>query len=444
MKDIRGLLGFLTTYSRLAEGNVEDAELFSAYSFLRKYAVGKLPSEKYHGKVEASETLKGRVPEGSETGKIEDPFPLAKHFTSETPTRLDAALAVDAFVHKAHSFNSDILGEAFGCDLALASDVALPLFDFFAKTTPVNPIRKQVRGYTSAEWLGELLILKEDKPLIIAGYASVEMVDKEKHLIPRSVLDKAFTTFMSHEGRENLNFAHTNIQVGRILKEWTSPTGKRYTSGVDDKGLFVVAEVYPDTTVGKRVVEAMKKGELTAFSISGLGKNVVQKNGYKEVQELELYEITACEQPVNQGAYFKLIKSVGSSLEGVFQRTIPLGWTVKVDKEVMLPFDYKCPWLERVLKAKIGSHPEMYGTYALELSPFRRILNGVRLSDCELALAGDSLLIKHSKSDPLGLTLYRCVKKSLSSDLQRSVKFLFNSQSSETSRPLFYLSARKM
>jgi len=383
-----------------------------------------------------------------------------KHFEAESPSRLDAAIAIDAFVHKAHAEDSDILGEAFGCDLDLAADISLPLFDYLARENFANPVRKQVRGYEASELSPGLILLKADEPLIIAGYASVEMIDREKHLISREVLDKAFKEFMSREGRRNCMIAHSNVQVGEILDSWTSPrTGETYTSGVDDKGLFVVAKVFADTVISKRVAGEITKGTLSAFSISGLARNVVSKNGYKDVRDLELAEITICETPVNPGAYFKLVKSRGVSIEQVanaFQKSIPLNWHVKVDGSVESFLGLKGEWLERALKMQIGRYPMLHGEYELVLSPYHKLPEGVRLSDYSVSLVGGvakqgfsthdcDLLIRHSKSSTLGSVIYSRVSKMLPNELRKSVRFVFDSEGPHSERhvPLLCLVAKR-
>ncbi len=49
--------------------------------------------------------------------------------------------------------------------------------------------------------------------LVVAGYASVEMVDKQGDLITRSALKDAFGKFMKADGFRNVQLAHSNIQV---------------------------------------------------------------------------------------------------------------------------------------------------------------------------------------------------------------------------------------
>ena len=59
-----------------------------------------------------------------------------------------------------------------------------------------------------------VLLKGTGEDLIVAGYASVEMVDKQGDLITRSALKDAFGKFMKANGYRNVQLAHSNIQVG--------------------------------------------------------------------------------------------------------------------------------------------------------------------------------------------------------------------------------------
>jgi len=152
-------------------------------------------------------------------------------------------------------------------------------------------------------------ILKSEKSrFIIAGYASVDVVDKDNERITPEALKEAFEKMMKRKSRRNLMLHHQNIQIGEILPKYVDKNGKVWKSGVDDKGLFIVAEVFDDTITGREVIEKMKKGELMSFSIGGRvlpGGREVKCDGDKcwtEIVKLELYEVTSCEQGKNPKA----------------------------------------------------------------------------------------------------------------------------------------------
>ena len=89
-----------------------------------------------------------------------------------------------------------------------------------------------------------IAIVKSSSDLIIAGYASVEMVDKQGDLITRGALKDAFGNFMKADGFRNVQLAHSNIQVGEVIKAYTDSEGRLWKSGVDDAGMFVVIILY--------------------------------------------------------------------------------------------------------------------------------------------------------------------------------------------------------
>ena len=55
-------------------------------------------------------------------------------------------------------------------------------------------------------------ILKGANDLVVAGYASVEVVDKQGDVITKEALENAFQKFMEHPSYRNVQLAHSNIQ----------------------------------------------------------------------------------------------------------------------------------------------------------------------------------------------------------------------------------------
>ena len=73
-------------------------------------------------------------------------------------------------------------------------------------------------------------LLKAGSDLIVAGYASVELVDKQGDLITRSALKDAFKKFMSDPKYRNVQLAHSNIQVGEVISNYTDNQGRLWKS----------------------------------------------------------------------------------------------------------------------------------------------------------------------------------------------------------------------
>ena len=156
-------------------------------------------------------------------------------------------------------------------------------------------------------------ILKSSRDLVIAGYASVEMVDKQGDLITRGALKDAFGNFMKAHDYRNVQLAHSNIQVGSVIPEYTDSTGRVWKSSVDDAGMFVVIKLRDDIEKAREVANEIRKGNLKGFSIGGqafkrINKSDTKHGNYTEISKLELHEVTICEKGINPEATFRILK----------------------------------------------------------------------------------------------------------------------------------------
>jgi len=151
------------------------------------------------------------------------------------------------------------------------------------------------------------------EPMVVGGPASVELVDREGHLITTKALAKAFDLYMANFRTRNAMVLHSDVQVGWALPAYISKAGNIYKSGVDPDGLFFITELRDDTRIAKRVMEQIKEGKLKSYSIAGSATKTqnIQKGmeTYMQVDDMELAEVTVCEKGVNQGANFDILKS---------------------------------------------------------------------------------------------------------------------------------------
>ena len=155
--------------------------------------------------------------------------------------------------------------------------------------------------------------ISDDDKLVIGGPASIELVDREGHLITTDALAKAFDKYMDNFRTRNAMVLHSDVQVGWALPAYISKGGQIYKSGVSGKGLFFITELRNDTKIAKKVAEQIHSGKLKSYSIAGsaIKTQNIQKGlqDIMQVDELELAEVTVCEKGVNQGASFDIIKS---------------------------------------------------------------------------------------------------------------------------------------
>ena len=174
---------------------------------------------------------------------------------------------------------------------------------------------------------GTISLLKSNNDLVIAGYASVEMVDKQGDLITTGALKGAFDNFMKADGFRNVQLAHSNIQVGSVIPQYTDSSGRLWKSGVDDAGLFVVIQVRDDIEKAREVANEIRKGALRGFSIGGQAFKRMRKadsehGDYTEISKLELHEVTICEKGISPEATFRILKEDTTMTENTDMNTM--------------------------------------------------------------------------------------------------------------------------
>jgi len=161
-------------------------------------------------------------------------------------------------------------------------------------------------------------ILKSNDDLMIGGYASIEIVDKQNDLITLKALKESVKKFMEDSKFRNVMTNHSNVQVGEVVDSYRDKNGKLWKSEVDDVGFFVVIKLRDDIEKAKEVGRNIRKGSLRSFSIGGQALQKVKKSHnelgeYNEISKLELHEVTICEKGINPEAKFDILKQdIGS------------------------------------------------------------------------------------------------------------------------------------
>ena len=139
-------------------------------------------------------------------------------------------------------------------------------------------------------------ILKSDK-LVIGGYASIEMVDKQNDLITLEALNDAVKKYMTDPKFRNVMTNHSNVQVGEVIPSHRDKNGRLWKTSVDDVGFFVVIKMREDIEKAREVARDIRSGSMRSFSIGGQAlskrKSTHEEHGeYNEIDKLELHEVT--------------------------------------------------------------------------------------------------------------------------------------------------------
>ena len=163
-----------------------------------------------------------------------------------------------------------------------------------------------------AENNNEFTILKADE-LVIGGYASIEMVDKQNDMITLSALDEAVKQYMGEKKYRNVMSNHSNVQVGEVIEKYRDKNGNLHKTMVDDVGFYVVIKMRDDIEKAKEISRGIRKGTLRSFSIGGQAISKKQRTSdehgeYNEIDRLELHEVTICEKGINPEAKFDILK----------------------------------------------------------------------------------------------------------------------------------------
>ena len=159
----------------------------------------------------------------------------------------------------------------------------------------------------------DFTILKSNADLMIGGYASIEMVDKQNDLITLPALKTAASEFMEKARFRNVMTNHSNVQVGEVVKNYRDKNGRLWKTEVDDVGFFVVIKLRDDIEKAKEIGRGIRKGTLRSFSIGGQAIKKLKKENselgeYNEISKLELHEVTICEKGINPEARFDILK----------------------------------------------------------------------------------------------------------------------------------------
>ncbi len=160
---------------------------------------------------------------------------------------------------------------------------------------------------------GDFRILKSQDDLMIGGYASIEIVDKQNDLITLKALNEAVKKYMEEPKFRNVMTNHSNVQVGEVVESYRDKTGRIWKTEVDDVGFFVVIKLRDDIEKAKEINRGIRKGSLRSFSIGGQALQKVKKSHpelgeFNEISKLELHEVTICEKGINPEAKFDILK----------------------------------------------------------------------------------------------------------------------------------------
>ena len=121
-----------------------------------------------------------------------------------------------------------------------------------------------------AENNAEFSILKSDN-LVIGGYASIEIVDKQNDLITLEALEEAVKKYMTKEKYRNVMSNHSNVQVGEVIEKYRDSNGVLHKTAVDDVGFYVVIKMRDDIEKAKEISRGIRRYHRNRENLRSLG-----------------------------------------------------------------------------------------------------------------------------------------------------------------------------
>ncbi len=177
--------------------------------------------------------------------------------------------------------------------------------DFELVLRPVKTSKKSKKEkslYIPIHLFGNIKIIdKSDGRRIIAGYGNIAVVDSENQIIPTESLKGGLETLLKDPAYANLMIVHRNIQIGKIIEEYGE-----LTTHVDEKGLFIVAELRSDIKTANNIWEQILDGKLNGFSI---GCEVIDDhkecdlsgdNCVEVLDNINIFEVSVCIPPTQK------------------------------------------------------------------------------------------------------------------------------------------------
>ena len=147
------------------------------------------------------------------------------------------------------------------------------------------------------------------KTLVIAGWGNYHVVDREGHMIGLDALRQGLGRFLREPKYANVNIFHSSIQVAELLPDFTDGNGKTWYSHVNDEGFYAVVAFRTDVEVARKAMLEVLKGNLRGFSLSGNSnpdnrtEECINGHCYTVINDVEFYELTLCEVPMNQKSW---------------------------------------------------------------------------------------------------------------------------------------------
>lgn len=148
----------------------------------------------------------------------------------------------------------------------------------------------------------------EGEDLIIEGWATEQIVDRDKEVVEVSTLE-----LEGFKSNPVLLYQHNpDHPIGQVLEIQVKDNPETARPGV-----WVKAKITSGTRLGEEVIRLVKAGVLRAFSIGGKAKQRLRQRGRTLLRGLKLFELSVVSIPANPQALFAISKGLGDYIPQV-------------------------------------------------------------------------------------------------------------------------------
>ena len=161
-------------------------------------------------------------------------------------------------------------------------------------------------------------ISKNDKDRrIVAGFGSLEVIDRQGERITQEAMRIALEKFMAHPEFANTHVMHGNVAVGKVISEYVDKNGEVWKTEVNETGTFIVSEIRPEGQLKRadQTWELIEDGRLKSYSVGGQAispkEQVCNETGacHLVITEMEIHEFSYVDRPAVKGADFMIVKN---------------------------------------------------------------------------------------------------------------------------------------
>ncbi len=207
------------------------------------------------------------------------------------------------------------------------------------------------------------ILIVEESDRRFEAWGAVNVIDRVGELVPVEQVEKLMPIYMKRGGI--LMDSHSGRHVGRVEK-WE----KRFNEKVKADGIYLFGCIYKDLKIDDAIWNFIKSGTYKGISIGGqdFGKKMScdQSRCFNEIEDMEFWEFSIVENPMNKAAWLTTFNKLAKSDEP--EPKLMKSWKTR-EKLADLEHEQWCEWSkdiaenEKISKERNGRWNKLWIPY---------------------------------------------------------------------------------